>query len=189
MKFKSALNAIKIAKVIENYNLFNLSDKFIKMAQNLSDFEELQKGQELESGKAYLVPTNDNSIFDKVAQEGQPLQANVGGENVWVTHGSPDGFFILPKEKEEQFKSQNPDFDDTLTLSEEDIEAGVKANKNNNNIWVNEEGWEKYVGQYWIGCFDGKRKGFGQFATSEKEIGVGTVDTPEGKKTFLKAKY
>lgn len=189
MKFNSALSAIKIAKITEKNNLFNLSDKFIKLAQNLSDFEELQKGQDLESGKAYLVPTNDNSIFDKVAQEGQPLQANVGGENVWVTHGSPDGFFILPKEKESQFKSQNPDFDDTLTLSEEDVEAGIKANKNNNNIWVNEEGWEKYVGQYWIGCFDGKRKGFGQYATSEKEIGVGTVDTPEGKKTFLKAKY
>lgn len=189
MRNKIALSLIRLAIKSEKNNLFKLSDKFTKIAQDYSQYEELQKGQDLESGKAYLVPTDDNSIFDEVAQKGTPAKANVGGESVWVTHGTEDGFFLLPEEKQAEFKSANPEFENNSTLSEQDSASGIKAMMNGNNVWVNEEGWKKYVGQYWIGCFDGKRKGFGQYATSKDEIGVGTIDTPEGKKTFLKAGF
>jgi hypothetical protein len=188
MKLSDYKMWVKIANLSEKYGNYKLADNvannLIKLAQN----QQFTPGTELQPGQTYEVPTNDNSIFDKVATSGVPDYANVGGEKVLVTHGSSNGMWLISETGASQFFNNNPDFKTSGQLSEADSNAGIQANfeSGKNRLWLNPQGMQKYAGSKWVGCYDlNGGKGFGAYGGSKGPIEVVTQTGPDGQKTFV----
>jgi len=176
---------IRLSEQVGNYKLADsIARKTIKLAQA----QQFLPGTELQPGQMYEVPTNDNSVFDKVAQSGIPDYATVGGEKVLVTHGSSDGMWLVPDSVVANFFNNNPDFKENGQIGEGDKSAGINANfeSGKNRLWLNAQGMQKYAGAKWVGCYDYiSGKNFGAYGGSKGAIEVVTQTGPEGQKTFV----
>jgi hypothetical protein len=185
-------NWIKIAKLSEQAGNHYLTDqvinKLIKIAQPIP----FTPGTVMQQGQTYDVPTDDHSVFDKVATTGDPDYANVGGAKVLVTHGSANGMWLVSDDIASQVYNNNPDLKTTGQLGENDTIAGIQAkyDESENRLWLDAKGMQKYLGgTKWLGCYDLiGGKGFGAYGGSKDPISVITQTDDQGQqKTYLQS--
>jgi LysM repeat protein len=168
---------------------FEADKQFIKIA---NDIPQYQGSTTIQPGQKFEVPADQSNIdvISNVAKTGDPAKATIGGETVWITHGAEgqsgaDQKYLLPDQFTPLFKSTNPDFESTGNLSDSDKNAGVQAGiTTDNNIWINAQGMQKYVGSdKWIACHNLENgASFGQYGGSKGAITVQTEETPDGDK-------
>jgi LysM repeat protein len=152
-----------------------------------NDIPQYQGSTTIQPGQKFEVPADQSNIdvISNVAKTGDPAKATIGGETVWITHGAEgqsgaDQKYLLPDQFTPLFKSTNPDFESTGNLSDSDKNAGVQAGiTTDNNIWINAQGMQKYVGSdKWIACHNLENgASFGQYGGSKGAITVQTEET------------
>lgn len=182
---------IKLARYSDKICNYKIADYIVNSLVKTAQDQTLQAGQDLNPNTQYVVPTSTPDVFNQVAETAKPQRAIVGGEQVLITHGSADGTYIIDDNGANQFFSNNPDFKTNNTLGDVDSGAGIEASyePNLNRLWLNAQGMQKYAGPRWMSCFDAiDGKGFGQYATSKKEIEVGTRTGPQGQETIIQTK-
>jgi len=190
MSIKDLKTLTLLIKLSEKVGNYIQADVFVKKFVRMANNPQFLPGTELQPGQMYEVPTNDNSIFDKVAQSGVPDFAVVGGQKVLVTHGSSDGMWLVPDSVASNFFNSNPDFKTSGQLSEADNSGNIHANfeTGKNRLWLNAQGMQKYAGAKWVGCYDYvDGKNFGAYGGSKGPIEVVTQTGPEGQKTYVQS--
>lgn len=189
MKNLNRLQAlIKFAQKLDSYGRYRQADNiFNKIAQNAPEI--FKQGTEMKPNTPYEVLGNQSelNIISQVATSGIPAKATIDGVSTLVTHGSSDGnFWLLPDSQANIFFNNNPDFKNSNLIADVDKTAGIQAVLDNNKLWVNAQGMSKYAGSKWIACNNlNNGANFGQIGGSKGVIGVGTQETPEGKKLYL----
>lgn len=189
------INSFKLLSDLEKSGKYYEADKqFIKIA---NDIPQYQGSTVIQPGQTYEVPAGQSDIdtISNVAKTGDPAKATIGGETVWITHGAEgqsgsDQKYLLPDQFKPLFQSTNPQFQASGLLSDTDKNAGVEAGMTtDNNIWVNAQGMQKYVGSdKWIACHNLENgASFGQYGGSKGAITVQTQETEDGKKLYFGA--
>jgi len=163
-----------------------ITAKIIRIAEDIQAENSMQQytpGMQLTPGQQVQLDSGDVNQIEQVINSGQPGQINVGGNNWYVTHGTPDGYYLLDPNMKSKFLNMYPEFPDTKG------DESIKARQDEQgNIFVDGNTLSKILGgQAWLACHDTVGGGSGQAARSPNEIEVGIQQQGDKKIPFIQS--